>query len=371
MQFIDLKTQQARIRQDIEERIGKVLDHGQYILGKEGRELEEKLADYVGTQYGVGVASGTDALLMALMAFEVGPGDAVITTPFTFIATAEVIKLVGATPVFVDIEPDTFNIDTKKLEETIDRIKSEGRLNLKCVIPVDLFGQAADYDEINDLAQIHGFFVLQDAAQSFGAKYRGHRTCSNAEIAATSFFPAKPLGCYGDAGMIFTGSDEIHEKLLSIRVHGQGSDRYENIRVGINGRMDTIQSAILLSKMTIFEDELEKRQQVAGRYSELLKGLVTVPVVRDYNLSAWAQYSLLHPERDKIVNRLKENQIPVGIYYPIPLHLQRAFTDLNYRKGDFAVSERIATEIFSLPMHPYLSESDQDRIVGAIASAVG
>ena len=370
MQFIDLKTQQARLREDIETRINKVLDHGQYILGPEGRELEETLAKYVGTKYGIGVGSGTDALMMSLMAYNIGPGDAIITTPFTFVATAEVIKLVGATTVFVDIEPDTFNIDTKKLKNTIKTIKEENVLNLKGIIPVDLFGQAADYDEINKIAKENNLFVLQDACQSFGGEYKGDKTCSNADIAATSFFPAKPLGCYGDGGMIFTDSDELHEKLLSIRVHGQGINKYENVRVGINGRMDTIQATILLSKFSIFEDEIKKRQKIATRYSEKLKDFVSIPYIKDHNLSAWAQYSVLHKESEKIIKHLQSKKLPVAVYYPIPLHLQKMFADLGHKKGDFPVSEKIAGEIFSLPMHPYLTNEDQDIIIEAIKEAL-
>ena len=370
MQFIDLKTQQKRVRADLDERIQKVLDHGQYILGPECKELEDKLAGFVGTEHGVSVASGTDALLMALMAYGVGPGDAILTTPFTFVATAEVIKLIGATTVFVDIEPDTFNIDAGKLQDTIKDIKSKNKLNLKGIIPVDLFGQAADYDIINKIAKENNLFVLQDAAQSFGGEYKGKKTCSNADIAATSFFPAKPLGCYGDGGMIFTDSNEIYEKLLSIRVHGQGIDKYENVRVGINGRMDTIQATILLSKFTIFEDEIAKRQAVAGRYSDKLKDILSVPYIKKHNLSAWAQYSVLYEKRDMIIKQLQANKLPVAVYYPIPLHLQKMFSDLNYKKGDFPVSEKTAVEIFSLPMHPYLSENDQDIIIKVISETV-
>jgi len=370
MQFIDLKTQQKRIRSDIEERIKKILDHGQYILGPECKELEEKLAEYTGTKFAVGVASGTDALLMALMAYDVGPGDAVITTPFTFVASAEVIKLVGATPVFIDINPKTFNIDIEKLHKTIKKVKNEKKLNLKGIIPVDLFGQAADYDEINRIAKENGLFVLQDAAQSFGGEYKGNKTCSNADIAATSFFPAKPLGSYGDGGMVFTESEDIYNKLLSIRVHGQGTNKYENVRVGINGRMDAIQSAVLLSKLEIFDEEIELRQKVARRYSEKLKDIVKVPFVEKYNLSAWAQYSVLHINREKIVKNFQKNKLPIAIYYPIPLHLQKAFAELSYKKGDFPISEKIANEIFSLPMHPYLNEEDQDLIVKTIAESL-
>lgn len=368
MDFIDLKAQQARIRDKIESNIRRVLDHGRYIMGPEIGELEKKLAEFVGVSHGVGVASGTDALLMPLMAYEVGPGDAIFTTPFTFIATGEVIKLLGATPVFVDIEPDTFNMDAAKLEGAIEETLSEGELTPKGVLPVDLFGQPADYDEINAIAARHKLFVLEDAAQSFGASYKDKRACSLSEVAATSFFPAKPLGAYGDGGMIFTSDDNMVEKLHSIRVHGQGSNKYDNIRVGINGRLDTLQAAIMLAKFEIFEEEIQLRQAVAARYNELLRDSVTVPVVRDYNISAWAQYALLHPRRDRVIEALKENGIPNAIYYPIPLHLQEAFRCLNCKKGDFPVSEKCADEVFSIPFHPYLAAEDQEKIAAVIRS---
>jgi UDP-2-acetamido-2-deoxy-ribo-hexuluronate aminotransferase len=367
MEFIDLHMQQERIRDKIEVNIKRVLDHGKYIMGPEIEELEKKLADYVGVRYAVGVASGTDALLMALMTHNIGPGDAVFTSPFTFIATAEVIQLLGARPVFVDIQPDTFNIDPEKLEPAIRKIAEESKLNAKAVIPVDLFGQPADYDEINVVAKKYNLFVLQDAAQSFGASYRGTRACSHGDIAATSFFPAKPLGCYGDGGMVFTDNPGFYDKLISIRVHGKGADKYDNIRVGINGRLDTIQAAVLLAKLEIFEEEIRLRQEVARRYGDGLKNAVTVPFIKEHNISSWAQYSVLHPRRGELIAELKKQGIPTAIYYPIPLHLQEAFSHLGYKKGDFPVSEKAAAEIFSIPMHPYLGKEDQQRIIDIIA----
>jgi dTDP-4-amino-4,6-dideoxygalactose transaminase len=366
MQFIDLAAQQRRIRRQLEERIRKVLDHGQYILGPEIRELEEKLAAFVKMPYAVSVASGTDALLMPLMVEKIGPGDAVFTSTFTFIATAEVIELLGATAVFVDIDSETYNIDPLKLEAAIVKTISEKRLKPKGIIPVDLFGQPADYRAIQAIADKYNLFVLEDAAQSFGAEQRGKKAGALARVAATSFFPAKPLGCYGDGGMIFTTEKDIYDQLLSIRVHGQGADKYTNVRVGINGRMDSLQAAVLLAKLEIFAEELGLRQEVADRYERMLAGTVNVPKVRKENVSAWAQYSLLHPRRDMIIKKLRENGIPTAIYYPIPLHLQEAFASLGYRKNDFPVAEKVAKEIFSLPMHPYLGAAEQEFIAKII-----
>jgi len=362
MQFIDLAAQQNRIREAIEAGFKKILDHGQYILGPEIRELEDKLAAFTGAPYAVSVASGTDALLMPLMIEKIGPGDAIFTSTFTFIATAEVIALLGATPVFVDIDSETYNIDPLKLEAAIVKTISEKRLRPKGIIPVDLFGQPADYQAIQAIADKYHLFVLEDAAQSFGASQNGKKTGALAKVAATSFFPAKPLGCYGDGGMIFTDEKDICEQLLSIRVHGQGIDKYTNVRVGINGRMDSLQAAVLLAKLEIFSEEIELRQEVAARYNQLLAGAVTLPKILNENISAWAQYSVLHPHRDDLIKKLRENSIPTAIYYPIPLHLQEAFAGLNYRKGDFPVAEKIAREILSLPMHPYLERQDQEKI---------
>ena len=378
MQFIDLKKQQERIREKIESGIRKVLDNGQYIMGAEIKELEKKLAEYTGVKNAIGCASGTDALLMALMAYEVGPGDAVFTTPFTFVATAEVISLLGATPVFVDIEPDTFNIDSQKLEQAILAVEQGGSpeyplpigadgLVPKGVIPVDLFGQPADYAKINDIAEKHGLFVIEDACQSFGAEYEGKKACSLADIACTSFFPAKPLGCYGDGGMVFTDDDELAKKMISIRVHGSGSDKYDNVRLGINGRLDTMQAAILLAKFEIFSEEIELRQTIADRYSKLLKEHVTVPFVDVGCKSAWAQYSILCENRDVIIDKLKTAGIPIAIYYPIPLHLQGAYRYLGYQKGSFPISEKIAGCILSIPMYPYLTEEEQKTIASLIS----
>jgi UDP-2-acetamido-2-deoxy-ribo-hexuluronate aminotransferase len=362
MQFIDLAAQQKRIRPQIEAGFKRILDHGQYILGPEIGELEKKLAAFTGVPHALTVASGTDALLMPLMAENVGPGDAVFTSTFTFIATAGAIALTGATPVFVDIDGDTFNIDPRRLEEAIARVGAEKKLNPRGVIPVDLFGQPAAYKAIQAIAGKYGLFVLEDAAQSFGASQNGSKAGALARVAGTSFFPAKPLGCYGDGGMIFTADKNIHEQLLSIRVHGQGSDKYTNVRIGINGRMDSLQAAVLLAKMEIFPEEIELRQEVAGRYDRLLAGAVQTPKVLEGNISAWAQYSIRHPRRDEIVQDLRKKEIPTAIYYPIPLHLQEAFRHLGYGQGDFPVAEKIAGEIFSLPMHPYLKKEAQESI---------
>jgi len=366
MQFIDLAAQQKRIRRKLERNIIRVLDHGRYVMGPEIMELEQKLAGYCSVKHAVGVGSGTDALLMSLMSLDIGPGDAVFTTGFTFIATAEVIQLVNARPVLVDIEPDTFNLSPKSLEEAIAKTLQEGRSRPRAVIPVDIFGQCADYEQIYPIAERYGLAVIQDAAQSFGAVSRGQRAGSQGDIAATSFFPAKPLGAYGDAGMVFTDDEDLHQKLLSIRIHGMGTDKYENVRVGLNGRLDSIQAAVLLAKFEIFEEEMKMRQEVADRYTRLLKDRVTVPVIRDGNRSAWAQYSVQHPRRSAIMKALAEEQIPSAIYYKIPLHLQKVFGSLGYREGDFPVTERVSRQIFSLPMHPYLNPADQERIAEII-----
>jgi len=371
MDFIDLKTQQQRIKETLDANIQKVLAHGQYIMGPEVAELEAQLAGYVGVKHAIGCASGTDALLMALMAYGVGPGDAIFTTPFTFVATAEVISLLGATPVFVDINPATFNIDPAKLALAIQAVKTNdpsghpapsysSKLTPKGIIPVDLFGLPADYDEINKIAKRHGLFVIEDAAQSFGAQYKGKRAGALADVACTSFFPAKPLGCYGDGGMCFTDDDQLAKTMESIRVHGQGSDRYDNIRIGINGRLDTLQAAVLLAKFEIFPEEIELRQKVAAHYSSLI---TQNPKLKTQSVSpgcksAWAQYSILaenRAQREALIDQLKAAGVPTAIYYPKPLHLQLAFTFLGYAPGSFPVSEDAATRIFSIPMHPYIN----------------
>jgi len=369
MNFIDLKAQQEKILPALNERIQRVLAHGQYIMGPEVKELEERLAAYVGVKHAISCSSGTDALLMPLMAFGVGPGDAIFTTPFTFIATAEVIQLLGATPVFVDIDPRTFNIDPEALAQSVaslGRNPKTANLKPKGIIPVDLFGQPADYDPINALAGEHRLFVLEDAAQSFGAAYKGRRAGALAEVAATSFFPAKPLGCYGDGGAIFTNDDEMASVLHSIRVHGQGTHKYDNVRIGINGRLDSLQAAILLAKIEIFDQEVTARQEVARRYGEALKEVVETPYVAPECTSVWAQYSVLSDHREDLQRKLNAASVPTAIYYPLPLHLQGAFSHLGHQPGDFPVSEQAAQRIISLPMHPYLQSAEQEKIAGIL-----
>ncbi|MFA5511589.1 MAG: DegT/DnrJ/EryC1/StrS family aminotransferase [Candidatus Kapaibacterium sp.] len=374
MNFIDLHSQYQIIKNQVDTSLLKVLEHGAYIMGPEVQELEGKLVEFAGVKYAVSCSNGTDALLMPLIAWGIGPGDAVFTTPFTFIATAEVIQLLGATPVFVDIDENTFNISPAKLEEKILEIKSEGKLSPKAVIPVDLFGLCADYDKIEQIARKHELLILEDAAQSFGAEFNGKRACTFGDCAATSFYPAKPLGCYGDGGAIFTDDEELYNKLISIRVHGQGIDKYNNIRIGINGRLDTIQAAVLLAKLSIFEDEIVKRNKVAGLYSSMLKDVLQVPHIPENYMSVWAQYSLLAENsnhRERIMSELKESSIPTVIYYPLPLHLQEAFNGLNYKKGDFPICEDVASRIFSLPMHPYLNEKEIVTICNKIKEITG
>jgi len=346
MDFIDLKAQQAGIRERLEENMRKVLAHGQYILGPEVKELEGKLAAYAGRKFAVGCASGTDALLMALMALGVGPGDAVFTTPFTFISTAEVISLLGATPVYVDIDPRTYNIDPEKLEKTIvalktgdhdlaplPRIEGVGKLRPRAVIPVDMLGLTANYDAIGEIARRHGLAVIEDAAQAFGAVYKGRMACAFGDVACTSFFPAKPLGCYGDGGMLFTDDPALASQLESIRAHGKGSHKYDNVRIGINGRLDTLQAAVVLAKFDVFPGEMEKRQEVARRYTEAIRGIpgVETPFVPEGYRSAWAQYSLMAKDethRAFLQKGLQERGVPTMIYYPRPLHLQTAQSSL-------------------------------------------
>ena len=372
MQFIDLSAQQARIKDRIDSRIEAVLAHGKYIMGPEITELEEKLADFAGSRQAVSCSSGTDALLMALMALGVGPNDAVLTVPFTFIATAEVISLLGATPVFVDIDPQTFNIDPEKLEKTVQSLK-QSNLNPKVVIAVDMFGLPADYEPIQKIADANGMNLIEDAAQSFGAEYKGQKTCSFGDIACTSFFPAKPLGCYGDGGMCFTNDEHLAEIMRSLRIHGKGTDKYDNIRIGLNGRLDTLQAAILLAKMEIFPEEIKFRQAVVQRYESLFKRFdisgIAPPFIPDDYMSAWAQYSILAKDetrRSQLQEKLKEKGIPTAIYYPKPLHLQTAFSFLGYQEGEFPESEQISKRIFSIPMHPYLKAEDQETIVTSL-----
>jgi dTDP-4-amino-4,6-dideoxygalactose transaminase len=385
--FIDLKTQYRRVAAEVESGIQAVLQSGAYINGPEVARVEERLAGYCGTRYAVGCASGTDALMMALMALGVGPGDAVFCPPFTFMATAEVVALLGATPVFVDVDPTTYNMDPAQLDKAVRAVrkadaslhplpKHAGPLTPKAVIPVDLFGLLADYAALLPIAAEHGLYVIEDAAQAFGAtsEYSGatRRAGSFGQIACTSFFPAKPLGCYGDGGMCYTDDPELLELLRSIRVHGQGADKYQNVRLGITGRLDTMQAAVLLAKFEIFEDEVRLRQVVAARYAELLGGLpgLTLPVVPRGNVSVFAQYSIQAESgahRQELLDRLGKASVPSSIYYPVPLHLQPAFANLGYGPGSMPVSEAVAGRIFSIPMHPYLTAEAQQEIAKALA----
>lgn len=373
MQFIDLKTQYALLKEKIDTNIHKVLDHGQYVMGPEVITLETELAEYAGTKHCISCSSGTDALVMALMAHGIGEGDVVVTTPFTFIATAEAIKFVGATPLFVDIDIETFNLSPKLLGDTLNAIANKKTTihskvctdieKIKAIITVDLFGLPANAEKINEIANEFGLLVIEDAAQGFGGAINGAKAGSLADIGCTSFFPAKPLGCYGDGGAIFTNSDDIAEKLRSIRVHGQGNDKYQNVRLGLTGRLDTIQAAVLLPKLSVFDQEIEQRQNVASLYSNYLEKVdgITTPKVPDNYISAWAQYTLMAKDdahRTVIMDHLKSNDVPVAVYYPIPLHEQKVFASLGYNVGDFEESSNAANRVFSLPMHPYLDAAD-------------
>ena len=355
-------------------------------MGPEVQEFESKLADFVGVKHCVGVSSGTDALLMCLMAQGIGPGDAVFTTPFTFIATAEVVSLLGATPVFVDIDPVTYNIDPVQLGLAIEAVRSGDssiypiprdesgtplKLIPKGIIPVDLFGLPAEYDSIMAIAEEQDLFVLEDAAQGLGGIYKGRQAGGLGHMGTTSFFPAKPLGCYGDGGAIFTDDDPVADMVRSIRVHGKGVDKYDNIRIGVNARLHTMQAAILIPKLKIFPDEIDERQRVAKQYSEGLKDTsLTIPFVPDGLQSVWAQYSLVCDDRESIQNHLKILGIPTAVYYGKSLHLQPAYQNLHYNEGDKVHSERISQQIFSLPMHPYLTSDEIDRIIQAVVTAL-
>ena len=360
MQFIDLKSQQLRIREDIEARIQKVLDHGQYILGPEIKEMEEMLASYVGVKHCVGASSGTDTLLIALLALGIGPGDEVITVPYTWISTAEMIALVGAKPVFVDIEESTMNMNATLLESAITD-------KTKAIMPVGIYGQTSDMNEICGIAEKHGSIpIIEDAAQSFGATHHDKKSCALSEIGSTSFFPSKPLGCYGDGGALFTDDDEIAEIMRQIRVHGQ-MKKHHHPRLGINGRLDSIQAAIVMAKMAIFDEEISKRQAVAEAYNARLdRDDITLPEVAPHNTSVYAQYTILCENRDSVQSALKKAEIPAVPYYAVPLHLQPVFNDLGYVNGDFPVTEMVSDRCLSLPMNPYLSEEEIDRVCQAV-----
>jgi UDP-2-acetamido-2-deoxy-ribo-hexuluronate aminotransferase len=386
--FIDLRAQYQVIQEQVELAVLRVLRSGQYIMGPEVELLEQRLSEFVGVRQTVSCASGTDALVIALMAYGVAPGDAVFTTPFTFVATAEAIALVGATPVFVDVQPDTFNMDPAGLSRALEALSTDdptlhplprrsgdaGPLNPRGIIPVDLFGLPADYNEINRTAADRGLFVIEDAAQSFGAMTGNSVAGSLAEVGCTSFFPAKPLGCFGDGGALFTDDDRLADLFRSIRVHGQGNDRYENVRIGITGRLDSVQAAVLLVKLAVFPKELEQRQRVAARYTSAIidaRLALQTPRVPAGHLSSWAQFTVLaadHERRGSLRDKLAAAGLPSAIYYPKPLHLQAAFTYLGYAAGDFPIAEDLSQRVLSLPMHPYLTDDQIDQIVDAMAA---
>jgi len=360
MEFVDLKAQYRLIKQSVDAGIHAVLEHGQYILGPEVARLETELARRTGSNHCIACASGTDALLIALMALEIGPGDEVITSPFTFIATVEMIALLGARPVFVDIDPKTYNLDPAMLAAAMTD-------QTRAVMPVSLYGQCADFDAIAEAAG--RLPVIEDAAQSFGARYKGRQSCNLSVIGCTSFFPSKPLGCYGDGGACFTNEDHLAELMREIRNHGQAS-RYHHVRLGVNGRLDSIQAAVLLAKLEVFDRELKLREEVAKRYNARLKGIVQTPWIAEGNTSVYAQYTIEVDDRERVAEALRRDGIPTAVHYPTPAHLQPAFAGLGYKAGDFPVAERAAERVLSLPMHPYLKADDNEKIGAALERAV-
>ena len=377
--FIDLQAQRARIDGKITEAVTKVIESGAYVMGPQVGEFEKRLREFTGASYAYGCGNGTDALMIALMALGVGPGDAVFCPAFTFCATSEPVPLLGATPVFVDIRPDTYNIDVDKLEEAIDAVEAEGELTPKVIIAVCLFGQAAEYPRLSELARRKGMRLIADSAQGFGATIDGAHSTTWADVATTSFFPAKPLGCYGDGGAIYTNNPDIAALTESLRVHGQASQRdveersfsherrYLNARIGVNSRLDTIQAAILIEKLAIFEDELVARDEIASKYTAALGNIVEqTPVVLDGYRSVWAQYTIETPNRDRFQAHMKERGVPTAVYYPIPLHRQPCYDGVGRTYNDLSVTSDKCGKVVSLPMHAYLDEETQRRIVDAV-----
>ena len=366
MEYIDLKAQYKRLKDKIDNNIQNAISNAEFISGPEVKQLEEKLAEYVGRKYCVTCANGTDALTIAMRVLNVKTNDAVFVPSFTFYSTSEVVSLEGATPIFVDVDERTFNIDAMKLEKAIKQVINEGKLNPKAIIPVDLFGQVANFPEILKIAAKYNLKVVEDGAQGFGGSINGKMACSFGDISTTSFFPAKPLGCYGDGGAIFTDDEEVYELMLSLRVHGKGSFKYENVRVGYNSRLDTIQAAILLPKFEAFKEyELDNRNKFAKMYTEKLKDIIKTPVVPEGYVSSWAQYTLIlncNEERDYLQNKLKEINIPTMIYYPIPLHKQIVYKGYNFNIEDLEISEKLSNCVLSLPMHPYMNEEQINKI---------
>lgn len=369
--FIDLQAQRRRLGAPLEDAIRAAVEEGQWILGPQVAQFEQDLAAWAGVKHAIACANGTDALLLILRAWDVGPGDAVFVPAFTFAASGEVVVLAGATPVFVDVLPDTFNMDPASLKAAISLVKREGKLKAKVVMPVDLFGQPADYRTLAPIAERDGLKLLCDTAQGFGSLLDGKRAGAIGDAAATSFFPAKPLGCYGDGGACFTNDDALKEVLLSLRMHGQGSDRYEHVRIGYNSRLDTIQAAILIEKLKIFDDEIERRNQVAKRYNNAFAGSnrLVAPKIINGAVSTWAQYTLQVENRSELQSDLKEAGVPTAVYYPIPLSRQKAYG--HYPSAPTPVSEELSKKVVSLPMHPYLDVATQDRIINAVLASVG
>lgn len=373
MQFRDLKTQYGVLKEKMDAAILEVLENTNFISGTQVSTLEKRLAEYVGVKHCITCANGTDALTLALMAWKVGVGDAVFVPDFTFFASGEVVSFEGATPVFVDVEKDTFNISPEKLEEAIQKVLKEGKQTPKVIVAVDLFGQPADYIELRKIADKYDLLILEDGAQGFGGRIADQKVCSFGDISTTSFFPAKPLGCYGDGGAVFTDSDEMAEKIRSLAVHGKGSFKYDNVRIGMNSRLDTIQAAVLLTKLPVFiEQELDRVNEVAERYTELLKGTVVTPVVKNGFYSSWAQYSILlenKETRDGLQAYLKEKGIPSMVYYPKPMHQQAAFADIC-SDDDFENTMELCERVLALPMHPYMKDEDIKIVIEHIKSYI-
>jgi UDP-2-acetamido-2-deoxy-ribo-hexuluronate aminotransferase len=371
IELVDLNTQQKRIRARLDAAIDRVLEHGQYIMGPEVAELEAELGKFCGAKHAITCASGTDALMIAMMAKGIGPGDAVLCPAFTYTATPETIVLLGATPVFVDVEPGSFNIDATGVAEGIAKAKAHG-LKPSALIAVDLFGLPADYPRLREVTDAEGMWVLADAAQSFGATAHGRKAGTLGDITATSFFPAKPLGCYGDGGALFTDDGALAEVMRSIRLHGKGGDKYDIVRIGVNGRLDTLQAAVLIEKLRIFADEIAARQVVAQRYGYALHNVVKVPSVPTGSTSVWAQFTVNVPggRRDALAHALKAQGIPTAIYYPKPVHQQPAYARFPTASPSLAISEQLPNEVLSLPMHAYLSPAEQDRIIAAVHAAL-
>ena len=355
--FIDLQGQYKKYKKEIDLEIKEVLDSSGYIMGPKVAKLEEELSLFVGCKHTIACSSGTDALILALIAMGIKAGDEVITTPFTFIATAETIAFLGAIPVFVDIDEKTYNIDTNKIEEKITS-------KTKAIIPVSLFGQISDMDKINEIAKKYDLKVIEDAAQSFGASYKGQKSCSLSDMACTSFFPAKPLGCYGDGGAVFTNDDELAKKMRIILNHGQ-TKRYVHSHIGINGRLDAIQAAVLSVKLKYYNDEIIKREEISNKYNENLKNVI-IPFVSKDDMSVWAQYCIRVNNRDEMLEKCSLKGVPTGVYYPIPLHLQEVFKYLDYKEGDFPITEKVSKDIMALPMSAFLTNEEQDYIIETI-----